>query len=182
MMRRRRGRADPDRAQGDQSPSPLTGVRTFAVPKRLVLATLDVLAEAGREENEAFVLWGGVATGAAFEYRTMLVPHQVAHQMSSGLLVTVEGSALFAVNKELYERGEILAAQIHSHPTDAFHSDTDDCYALVTLSGALSVVVPNFAREGLDGIDAWAWYRLEGPATWMPLRDGDRVEIVEDRT
>ena len=41
----------------------------------------------------------------------------------------------FRVNRTFYEQGLTLAGQVHSHPADAYHSDTDDAYPLMTLIG-----------------------------------------------
>ncbi len=95
----------------------------------------------------------------------------------NGLLVAVEGKALFDVNRSVHERKEILAAQVHSHPTDAYHSSTDDAYPLVTLLGALSVVVPNFASNAPGDMDLWAWYRLSKRGRWVRIGRGTKVEI-----
>lgn len=158
--------------------SPLAGATSFVVSSPLLDATLAVLRDAGDRGCEAFVVWGATIEHSAVKFATMLVPHQVAHQTDDGLLVTVDGDALFQVNKTLYERSEVLAAQVHSHPTAAFHSDTDDCFSLVTLTGALSIVVPHFGRDGLDGLGGWAWYRLVGEGQWSPLTSEDRVTVV----
>jgi hypothetical protein len=162
------------------STSVLAGVRHFRLPVRLLDETLEVLAAAGQAGHEAFVLLGGRVAddGTSVDVCSTIVPEQTAHRTPRGLLVTVEGSALFRVNRELYERGELLTAQVHSHPTDAFHSDTDDHNALVTLIGSLSLVVPDFAVAGRKGIRDWAWYRLVGEGRWAPLDRRDRIELV----
>ena len=157
--------------------SPLQGVSHFIVPVTLANETLSVLRRAGEQGNEAFVLWGGRIDGEVLEFESAIVPPQTAHRTPHGLLVTVEGSALFQVNKELYQRGQLLAGQVHSHPTDAYHSDTDDCHSLVTLTGALSVVIPDFARGGLESVSRWAWYRLTGQGEWAELTRSDKVEL-----
>lgn len=157
--------------------SPLSGLRRFVIPSAVIETTLDVLARAGRKGHEAFVVWGGSVQDDALTFTSALVPEQTAHRTPDGLLVTVTGQALFAVNQGLWRRGELLAAQVHSHPTDAYHSDTDDCFPLATLLGALSVVVPDFARGGRDGICDWAWYRLHGVGLWAELDRDDKVEI-----
>jgi len=36
----------------------------------------------------------------------------------------------------------MVAAQVHSHPDEAFHSKGDDEWAIVRHEGALSIVVP----------------------------------------
>jgi hypothetical protein len=106
------------------------------------------------------------------------VPEQTAHKTDEGLLVTVDGDALFQLNRDLYKRGEVLCGQVHSHPTDAYHSDTDDHFALVTLLGALSVVVPDFVVGGRKAMDRWAWYRLIGAGKWAELTRDDKIEIL----
>ena len=160
--------------------SPLTAVTTFRIPRRALTDTLTVLRDAGREGHEAFVIWGGTVSDdqTTVTFGTVMAPTQTAHKTRDGLLVTVDGGALFTINRTMYSRGEILAGQVHSHPTDAYHSGTDDHYPLVTLAGALSVVVPDFAAHAPDDIGNWAWYRLVATGDWAQLTPADRVGIV----
>jgi hypothetical protein len=165
---------------GSDVGSPLAAVTTFRIPRLALTDTLAVLRDAGREGHEAFVVWGGTISDdqTAVTFGTVMAPPQTAHKTRDGLLVTVDGNALFAINRAMYSRGEILAGQVHSHPTDAYHSGTDDHYPLVTLAGALSVVVPDFAAHAPDDIGSWAWYRLVAAGEWARLTRADRVEIV----
>lgn len=165
------------------SQSPLSAARSFAVPRWLLDATVGVLQTAGKNGLEAFVVWGGTVEkdGTEINFRSGLVPKQEGHTTPSGLLVTVSGESLFDVNRQLYARGEVLAAQVHSHPTDAYHSDTDDCFSLVTLTGALSIVVPSFGRGGSSDLTGWAWYRLAGKGEWTELTRDDEVRVVNAR-
>lgn len=162
--------------------SPLAATTRFVVPGDVLAQTLAVLQGAGRYGNEAFVNWGGLVRddGATLQIVSAVVPDQRAHQTPDGLLVTVDGQSLFEVNRALYKRGEVLAAQVHSHPDGAYHSSTDDCFSLVTLTGALSVVVPRFGTDGLNGCRGWAWYRLTGLGQWALLGPEDKVEIVHE--
>ena len=154
----------------------LASVREFVVPLELVDQTLEPLQEAGREGYEAFVLWGGRFLGdERFEFVSAYFPEQTTSRGEEGLLVYVDGEALFRVNRAFYERGLVLGGQVHSHPTDAYHSDTDDAYPLVTLVGALSGVVPEFGDGGSERIDDWAWYRLVTAGEWAPLDDETRI-------
>jgi hypothetical protein len=41
----------------------------------------------------------------------------------------------------------MIAAQVHSHPKEAFHSFADDEGAFIRHLGALSFVIPYFARD-----------------------------------
>lgn len=170
------------RGSAELTGSPLVDLHRFVLPFPIVNDTIEVLRGAARSGTEAFVLWGGVVESDELLIRSMLVPRQVGHITDAGLLVTVDGDALFEANRALYQRGEILAAQVHSHPTDAFHSDTDDCYPLVTLAGALSAVVPNFGRDGIAAMSEWAWYRLTGEAAWRALGPADHITVLRPET
>lgn len=160
--------------------SPLAAVTTFRIPQGVLTDTLAWLREAGRQGHEAFAVWGGTLSDrqTVVTFVTVMAPAQTAHITPDGLLVTVDGDALFHVNRAMYQRGEILAGQIHTHPTGAYHSSTDDHYPLVTLTGALSVVIPDFAAHAPDDIDSWAWYRLIAEGKWAPLTSADRIEII----
>src|SRR5207244_7264289 len=102
-------------------------------------------------------------------FMTALIPEQRAVITENGLLVTVDGTALFKINKTIHAQSQILGGQVHTHPTTAYHSSTDDHFPLVTLVGALSVVLPNFARNAPDDVNDWAWYRLVDYRLWEPL-------------
>lgn len=157
----------------------LLAVRSFVIPAPVLRDTLSFLREVGREGFEGFVLWGGHRSSAErFEFCSALIPKQRAMRTASGLLVVVEGSALFDVNVQLHSRGETLGAQVHSHPTHAYHSTTDDEFPMVTLVGALSIVIPDFAAGTLEDIDRWACYRLSREARWILADSDTEIEIV----
>jgi hypothetical protein len=157
----------------------LLGVREFEIPGQLIDETLNRLSEAGRHGHEAFVVWGGRLEqgGNRLRFTIAVSPPQTPISTDEGLLVVVDGSALFEVNRTMYKNGAILAGQVHSHPTEAYHSDTDDHFPLVTLVGALSLVIPDFARGGLASYERWAWYRLASYGKWSPLDAETRVFI-----
>lgn len=154
----------------------LEAVREFVIPLELVDETLEPLQEAGSHGYEAFALWGGRLVGdASFEFVSAYFPEQTTSRGEEGLLVVVDGEALFRVNRAFYERGLILGCQVHSHPTDAYHSATDDTYPLMTLIGGLSGVVPDFGEGGQERLSEWAWYRLVGAGEWAPVGDETRI-------
>ena len=141
----------------------LETVTRFIVPDAIVQHTDDRLREAGHHHAECFVLWSGIVDRQTFRVRTVHVPEQTAYHLAEGLCVRVDGPELHRLNVWLYEHGEQLGVQVHSHPTDAYHSETDDTYPIVTTRGALSVVVPDFARAGVRGPGV-AVYRLTSSA------------------
>jgi len=154
----------------------LEGVREFIVPLQLLDQVLEALQEAGRHGYEAFILLGGHLVGEKrFEFLSVYLPEQKTSRGAEGLLIVVDGDALFRANRAFYRRGQILGAQIHSHPASAYHSSTDDTYPLVTLLGGLSGVVPDFGEGGRARLDYWAWYRLVGVGQWAPIGDETRI-------
>jgi len=156
----------------------LLAVRTFIIPSHVLVETISFLRRVGGEGCEGFVVWGGqFVDNETFRFRTAIIPAQHASMTESGLLVTVGGQALFEVNRTLHEQSQILAAQVHSHPTEAYHSSTDDTFPLATLVGALSIVVPDFARNAPDDMDQWAWYRLSKQGKWILPSADTQVDI-----
>lgn len=127
----------------------LNEVKRFRVPTSVVTRTEENLQKAGKEGCEMFILWSGIKKGEEFEVRTAHAPRQTAYRLRDGLAVKVSGSALHRLNRWLLENNEVLVAQVHAHPSAAFHSETDDTYPIVTARGGLSLVAADFARRGL---------------------------------
>ena len=139
----------------------LIDVRRFAVVSDLLARTVELIGEAGDAGDERMVVWGATATGpGTLRCRSLYLPAQVSIRTPEGLAVMIEGGALRELNAALNGRGEVLAVQVHAHPDDAYHSPTDDRLAVATTLGALSLVIPNFARDGVAGIADWSCHRL----------------------
>lgn len=140
----------------------LDGVEVWSIPEALVNETEMALRDAGEDGHELFVLWSGSPAGRSFDVRHVHIPRQTAYRSALGLAVRVGGQALHDLNVWLYAHDEILGAQVHGHPDDAYHSDTDDAFPIVSALGSLSIVVSRF---GVDGIASptTACYRL-GPS------------------
>lgn len=95
--------------------------------------------------EEAALLAGYVAGKSVGVVTTALLPYtQHAAGGCSLPLDVIAGCHDFVKRK-----GQILLAQIHTHPGRAFHSWTDDRWAISDSAGFFSIVVPCFARFGL---------------------------------
>lgn len=138
------------------------------VPGDLATAAQEHLRRVGRDGLEGFALWAGRASGRVFEVTQMIVPAQTGMRFEEGVCVRVDGAELHRINLHLYEHGLSLIAQIHSHPGEAYHSETDDTFPIATTLGSLSLVVPDFAVRPFALADCAA-YRLAGPGTWEEL-------------
>ena len=148
----------------------------FIIPPDICDETDQQLRDAGRDGNERFVLWSGVIDNDRFICKTIHVPKQTAYQLPRGLCVRVDADELHRLNVWLYENGERLGIQVHSHPTEAYHSETDDAFPMVTTLGGLSLVVPNFCQFGVRGRDT-ALYRLT-KSGWEQLSAADARQIL----
>jgi hypothetical protein len=137
----------------------LANVRHVKIEPHVVSSTLETLQEYGKHGFEGLVLWLGEIEGEAAHISRAIVPEQEPIASESGVGYFVDGKTLFRLNRVLELTGLRLIAQVHSHPTNAYHSEADDRYAIVTAEGGLSLVVPNFGRAPLDPT-FWAIYRL----------------------
>ena len=155
----------------------LVEIQRFDVSADIVTTTEAAVREAGADGYERFVLWTGTVTDDVFTVKTSHVPAQTAYRLDSGLCVRVEGEELHRLNCWMYEHQETLAVQIHTHPTRAFHSDTDSTYPIVTQLGGLSIVLPDFGARGLRGRGV-ATYRLT-TSGWRHLRDRKAVRLLQ---
>ena len=173
--------ADADARHGGepltQDPT-LASVRAFCVDQDVIDFTVHFLADVGRRGFEGMVLWGGRRMAdSSVEVVHAVAPEQRAVRGDEGVMVTVDGDALFRVNADFYHRGLLLCAQVHTHPAEAYHSDTDDAFAVVTVPGGLSLVVPWYARQGIDP-DTTAVYRLSRSGEWVHVPPEDVIELI----
>lgn len=110
-----------------------------------------------------------IAAGPDRVGRRLVIPEQRAGQVPScWVQVTDQGKLQLA---EALGRNETYIARIHSHPTEAFHSATDDKNPGLTNHGALSIVVPFFGLGLRRGLDTCAVYQL-GTDGWRYLDAG----------
>jgi len=83
--------------------------------------------------------------------------------------------AMSALLKHLGDTATAVVAQVHSHPRAAFHSRADDKWAIVRHLGALSLVIPHFAR-GIsveNFLTRAAAFVLSEENTWEEVKSRD---------
>lgn len=165
--------------------SEFSSIKKVFVTREIINQTLGWLREAGLHFSEATVLWAGQFMDPnKFMVLTALSPSQTVLRSAHGVGYMVNGDELFRINKWLFENGRVLLAQIHSHPTDAYHSDTDDDYPMVTAVGHYSIVVPFFAQDLYLDFFTCAFYRLSCSGKWLPVPEDEIrqtfVKVVDD--
>ncbi|HEX8459354.1 MAG TPA: Mov34/MPN/PAD-1 family protein [Pyrinomonadaceae bacterium] len=159
----------------------LAHVNRVIVPRLCVEEAHAHLALVGRQGFEGFALWAGALEGDVFRVSDTIIPEQKGLRSDLGVCVSVDGRELHRINVWLHSRGLTLVAQLHSHPTEAYHSDTDDTYPIATTTGSLSLVVPDFAVAPFS-LEDCAIYRLLPPLSWVELspEDAARLIVIED--
>src|SRR5437763_3970277 len=117
----------------------LNAVRSITVEPDVIVTTLRALQHFGEHGCEGLVLWLGHVSGERGCVIKAVVPDQRPIKNEGGVGYFIESATLFELNRELAASGLRLIAQVHSHPDEAYHSDTDDRYAIVTADGGLSL-------------------------------------------
>lgn len=150
-------------------------VQRITVNRKTIEAMLSVMREFGSRGWEVLVLWLGHVEQAEAYVERAFTPRQKAISSEDGVGYFVEGDTLFQLNRDLSESGLRLIAQVHSHPREAYHSEADDRYAIVTAEGGLSLVVPDFGRAPADP-GHWAVYRLNN-GDWNELSEKEIKDL-----
>ena len=158
----------------------LKNVTRFRVPASAICETVKAIQTAGQDGYELFVIWSGHRADDVFTVDDVHIPDQASYKFDAGLCVRVDGAELHRLNVWFYEAQQVIGVQVHSHPTRAYHSATDDAYPIATLEGSLSIVFPFFGRDGWEsrGIAA---YRLE-QGFWRELTGciSELIEVICD--
>jgi hypothetical protein len=149
----------------DRVPSTLS---SYEVPGRVLEDTGSFLQERGSEGVEAVVLWIGRALDE--EQAAILAayaPDQVAYRSEHGLAVEVTAAGLTELISAL-PAGVFVLCRVHSHPGAAYHSELDDQNLIIAHPGAISIVVPFFARDPIV-LDNCSVNELRHGAGWRQL-------------
>lgn len=160
----------------------LLDITTIYLPKSCAKVAMDWMYARGLKKVEGVALWAGIKNGNIFYIKRTIIPEQKAGSLEDGLIYFVAAKELHRISLELFDNGIQLIGQIHSHPSEAYHSETDDAYPIVTVLGGISVVVPNFATGAIDLTD-WAVYRFLPAIGWTELNQLEKdtlLHIVED--
>ena len=122
-------------------------LRNYVIPQHVLDQTREFLRERGEHGVEGVVLWLGEIvddeTGAVL---AAFVPEQIGRRSELGVSVEVTAEGLTRLISDL-PAGVFVLIRVHSHPTDAYHSDLDDDNMLISHPNAISIVVPDYAHD-----------------------------------
>jgi hypothetical protein len=118
------------------------------------------------ERTEGLVYWAGVPDGRGGTITTLVVPRSDAYYARIQTSIAANAEVIDTLSS--YEI--VLLGQAHSHPPGALarHSEGDDVLTFSPFEGAVSVVVPNFARGECDP-RSWGVHRyMHGAYRFIP--------------
>ena len=126
--------------------------------------TLNHLRDAGLHNQECVVLWLGKRASSHIDVVHCYKPLQRAK--ADQFHIPPDG--MTALQGKLRAERLMVAAQVHSHPEEAFHSKADDKWAIIRHEGALSLVVPRFASDTFltNFLDQTKVFHFSERATW----------------
>lgn len=140
---------------------------TYVVPQRVLDDSRAFFQARGAEGYEGTALWVGRPDGPDVTIVRLFVPEQVAESDVCGARVDLTPHAHYTLTDHLAS-DERFYVRIHAHPRQAYHSARDDENAILTHEGALSVVVPYFARDPIE-LERCAVYQYGRQNGWLRL-------------
>jgi hypothetical protein len=180
----------------------MSEVSKVCIPRFIIRKTEEYLKNYGSEDKEGLLFWAGIANGEQGVVTTCVFPKFSSSQLQfhpypstypSPLSSKIETYSIpiaqisaedgSKIVSEIRKRGLYVLAQVHSHPSGAFHSSVDDANAFALYTGYLSVVVPDFCREGMEPITRCAFFVCQQNKTFRKLSETEitnRILIVDD--
>ena len=139
----------------------------YRLPRRMIEETFAIFRSCGAGERECQLYW-------ASPWSESLSLSEVVHPRHKssfyGLSINSEWISSFWL--DLADRGLGVRVQVHTHPGEAFHSETDDAFPLIHEAGFLSLVIPDFAM-GAAGFDQAYLTEIQPDGNWrqVPIRE-----------
>ena len=152
-----------------------TAVPIMRVERGLVRESALILRELSDDRTEAVLLWVGVRNHAHARVWRIVVPEFTSTWRHFEVSLDVR----IALASALAAEGEMVLAQLHTHPGPAFHSGADDRLALPRHTGAISIVVPDFAADWNGDLEDVSVNVHRGAGAWRELAGGKVSSVIE---
>lgn len=143
----------------------------------VMTASLAKLHASGSKGHEGVVLWLGKR-----ERPTARVTHVFEPLHSAAVdFFHIPPHGMQQLMDYLAENDVAVLAQVHTHPTEAFHSRADDKWAMVRHLNALSLVLPYFAERCTphNFLAMAATFRLNAENCWVRVQPAELAHYLE---
>lgn len=167
-----------ERSSFFMEPIGLMHIEKVFIPKEFIRGVYDEFRATGQEGYERVALFAGVKQKSEFLVSHLLYPRQKLIRTAHGLAFHVDGDELERIWEWLYANTCSLIAQIHSHPSAAYHSPADDALAIITTFGGLSIVVPDFGNSD-ESFEQSAFFRLLPSIGWTALTLSEIENLIK---
>lgn len=120
----------------------------YQIGKRALDFTRKILEEYRTltPSNEGLIYWAGLRSNSKEEVRLVVAPKTESGEMK--VMTSPSSNAQYV--KVLAKYGLVHIGQVHSHPGSFIdHSDGDDEWTPFKRTGLISIVAPNYGRNGL---------------------------------
>lgn len=143
----------------------------YRLPRRMIEETFATFRSCGAGKRECQLYW-------ASSWSDPLELIQLIHPKHESNFhgVTLDSAWISAFWLELADQGLGVRVQVHTHPGEAFHSETDDAFPLIHEAGFLSLVIPDFAK-GAVGFDQAYLTEIQSDGSWQQVPISERFVI-----
>lgn len=142
------------------------------LPKSVLDRLKEFFIKHENENVEYFCLLVGKKEANSLKIMDVWIPEQY-NDFLSYYISDLEVHRIFV---ELSNNQYDAIAQVHTHPSYAFHSLIDDEFSILSLSGSYSIVIPDFGRNFSYEMKDWAFFRLQANR-WVKIPP-DEVKII----
>lgn len=149
-------------------------IKKITIPKNILNSTFVFLRKHGNQNLESHALWVGKIVRDAFTITEVWFPKHINTIIS----YEVPEDEIHRINVKLNELGLIALVQVHTHPTNAFHSNTDDEGSFLVLAGSYSLVIPDFGFIKEDDLEQWVLYQYDGK-DWNKVSNKEVKELFQ---
>jgi len=143
----------------------------LSIDKNVFDQTFRTFRQCGRAECECVVYWTGPVSD------NLVNDQEHPLHLRSPFGYQVDEKWLTKFWTRLAEEKRSIKAQIHTHPSIAFHSSTDDQWPIVSQPGFLSIVIPDFGMGETSFDRTWIGY-LQPDGGWKHARSSEVLKLV----
>lgn len=151
-----------------------TRIHSVKIGDTIFQNTLEELRKVGDGNKEGIAYWSGILNEAKATIKNVMFADEYPEFHNEKLFASVSLDMSFKISEKIHQREEILFAQVHTHPFEAFHSYVDDTYPISHRIGFFSIVIPYFGKN-INSLLQCKIFEYEGKAKWHEL-DEDEIK------
>jgi len=147
-------------------------IHAVHVPSTIFKKTVENFRQAGLDHKESIAYWTGKLEEQRAVIKHVIFADDYQEFNNEELFAQMPLSATLKIGELIHQQNEILIAQVHSHPFEAFHSFIDDQNPISHRIGFFSIVVPFFG-ENVTNLLSCKTFEYLGNSKWNELKDNE---------